>query len=113
MALPVSQMSVITRSGLPATTGATAMDTELVALPDWLGGVSVEVTEALGVSCSEPLGPDSPIAGSMVTVVAPETSQLSVVRSPWIMLVGLAVKELIVGFAAGAGGVLVPETGAE
>jgi hypothetical protein len=33
----------------------------------------------------------------MVIVVAPETFQLRVVRCPWLMLVGLASKELIVG----------------
>jgi hypothetical protein len=54
-----------------------------------------------GDSCSEPLEPTVPISGCTVIVVAPETSQLSVVRCPGLMLVGVVVKELIVGGTVG------------
>jgi len=62
------------------------------------------VTVAGGDSCSEPLGPTVPISGWMVRVVAPDTSQLSVVCCAGLMLNWLAVKELITGGAVGSCG---------
>ena len=53
---------------------------------------------AVGVMLVEPLADvDVNVPGVMATLVAPAAAQLSVLLVPAFMLVGLAVKELIVG----------------
>ena len=52
---------------------------------------------AAGATALEPVVPTLPIAWSMLTVVAPETFQLSVEVWPETMLPGFASKEFITG----------------
>ena len=59
---------------------------------------------AAGSTCSAPLGLTLPIAGCIVTVVAPETSQLKVADCPELIVSGVAVKELMTGWAASVDG---------
>jgi hypothetical protein len=51
-----------------------------------------------GLTLTEPLAEfDARLPGAMLSVVAPDVAQLSVLVPPWVMLFGLAVNELIVG----------------
>ena len=53
---------------------------------------------AVGLTLVEPLAElDVKLPGVMATLVAPLTAQLNVLLEPEAMLVGFAVKELIVG----------------
>jgi hypothetical protein len=53
---------------------------------------------AVGLTLVEPLADvEVKELGEMATVVAPDVAQFSVLVEPELMLVGLAVKELIVG----------------
>ena len=53
---------------------------------------------AVGLTLVEPLAAvDVNVPGVMAILVAPVVAQLSVLLEPEVMLVGLAVKELIVG----------------
>jgi hypothetical protein len=65
------------------------------------------VVVAVGLTLIEPLGKvDVNVPGVMAILVAPVVAQLSVLLEPEVMLVGLAVKELIVGLLGGLPGVL-------
>jgi hypothetical protein len=56
------------------------------------------VVVAVGLTLVEPLADvDVKVPGVMEMLVAPDVAQLSVLLVPELMLVGLAVKELIVG----------------
>ena len=56
---------------------------------------------AVGLTLVEPLADvDVNVPGVMAMLVAPVVAQLSVLLEPEVMLVGLAVKELIVGLLA-------------
>ena len=56
---------------------------------------------AVGLTLVEPLADvDVNVPGVMATLVAPVVAQLSVLLEPEVILVGLAVKELIVGLLA-------------
>jgi hypothetical protein len=56
------------------------------------------VVVAVGLTLVEPLADvEVKEPGEMATLVAPDVVQLSVLVEPELMLVGLAVKELIVG----------------
>jgi hypothetical protein len=56
------------------------------------------VVVAVGLTLLEPLADvEVKEPGEMATLVAPDVVQLSVLVEPELMLVGLAVKELIVG----------------
>jgi hypothetical protein len=56
------------------------------------------VVVAVGLTVVEPLAEvDVNVPGVMAILVAPVVTQLSVLLEPELMLVGLAVKELIVG----------------
>ena len=56
---------------------------------------------AVGLTSVEPLADvDVNVPGVMAMLVAPVVSQLSVLLEPEVILVGLAVKELIVGLLA-------------
>jgi len=58
------------------------------------------VVVAVGLMLMEPLADvDVKVPGLIATPVAPATSQLSVLLEPEFMLVGFAVKEVIVGAA--------------
>ena len=53
---------------------------------------------AVGLTLVEPLADvDVNVPGAMAMLVAPVVAQVSVLLEPEVMLVGLAVKELIVG----------------
>ena len=55
----------------------------------------------MGLTLVEPLADvDVNVPGVMATLVAPVVAQLSVLLEPEVILVGLAVKELIVGLLA-------------
>jgi len=55
----------------------------------------------VGLTLVDPLADvDVNVPGVIPILVAPVVAQLSVLLAPELMLVGLAVKELIVGFAA-------------
>jgi hypothetical protein len=59
------------------------------------------VVVAVGLTLVEPLADvDVNVPGVMAIVVAPLVVQLSVLLEPGLILVGLAVKELIVGLLA-------------
>jgi len=59
------------------------------------------VVVAVGLTLVEPLADvDVNVPGVMATLVAPVVAQLSVLLEPEVILVGLAVKELIVGLLA-------------
>ena len=59
---------------------------------------------AVGITEVEPLADaEVKLPGLMPMVVAPAVSQLSVLAVPELMLAGLAVKELIDGFAGVTG----------
>lgn len=56
---------------------------------------------AVGLTLVDPLAAvDVNVPGVMAILVAPVAAQLSVLPDPVVMLVGLAVKELMVGLAA-------------
>ena len=56
---------------------------------------------AVGLTFTEPLADvDVNVPGAMARLAAPAVVQLSVLLEPELMLVGLAVKELIVGLPA-------------
>ena len=58
---------------------------------------------AVGLTVVEPLADvEVKVPGVMAMLVAPVVVQLSVLLEPALMLVGLAVKELIVGWLGGA-----------
>jgi hypothetical protein len=69
----------------------------VVLLPAALVAVRVYTVVALGITALLPVKATLPIPWSMLTVLAPETLQLSVEDSPAEMLSGLASKELIAG----------------
>jgi hypothetical protein len=72
-----------------------------VAEPEALVAVSVYVVVAAGLTLVEPLARvDVNVPGVMAMLAAPVVTQLSVLLAPEVMLVGLAVKELIVGLLA-------------
>ncbi len=57
---------------------------------------------AVGLTFVEPLADvDVNVPGVMARLVAPVVAQLKVLLEPEVMLVGLAVKELMVGLLAG------------
>jgi len=59
------------------------------------------VVVAVGLTLVEPLADvDVNVPGVMAILVAPVVAQLSVLLEPEVMLVGSAVKELIVGLLA-------------
>ena len=69
-----------------------------VAEPAAFVAVSVYVVVADGLNDVEPVAEvDAKLPGVMVTLVAPEVAQLSVVLPPAAMLAGLAEKDVIVG----------------
>ncbi|MGA9670566.1 MAG: hypothetical protein WBQ94_15245, partial [Terracidiphilus sp.] len=84
----------------PATVTVTiAVD---VVDPAALVAVSVYVVVAVGLTVVEPLADvDVNVPGVMAMLVAPVVTQLSVLLEPELMLVGLAVNELIVGWLRG------------
>jgi flagellar biosynthesis protein FliR len=56
---------------------------------------------AVGLTLTEPLAAvEVKVPGAMAMLVAPVTDQLSVLLEPTVMLVGLAIKELMVGLLA-------------
>jgi len=76
-----------------------------VALPASLVAIRVYVVVAAGDTAMVPSRATSPIAWSMLTVVAPETLQLSVEEAPEEIVPGLAPKEPTTGALAAS-----PET---
>jgi hypothetical protein len=69
-----------------------------VAAPAALVAVSVYVVVAVGLMLIEPLADvDVNVPGVMAILVAPVAAQLNVLLAPELMLVGSAVKEVIVG----------------
>jgi hypothetical protein len=59
------------------------------------------VVVAVGLTLVEPLANvDVNVPGAMAILVAPVVAQLSVLLEPEVILVGLAVNELMVGFSA-------------
>jgi hypothetical protein len=59
------------------------------------------VVVAVGLTLVEPLGDvEVNVPGVMAILAAPVVAQLSVLLEPEAMLAGLAVKELMVGFAS-------------
>jgi hypothetical protein len=69
-----------------------------VAEPAAFVAVSVYVVVADGLKDVEPVAEvDAKLPGVMVTLVAPEVAQLSVVSVPEVMLAGLAEKDAMVG----------------
>jgi hypothetical protein len=59
------------------------------------------VVVAVGLTFTEPLADvEANVPGAMARLAAPAVVQLSVLLEPELMLVGLAVKELIVGLPA-------------
>jgi hypothetical protein len=61
------------------------------------------VVVAVGLTLVEPLAAvEVKVPGVMAIVVAPLVTQLRVLLEPDVMLVGLAVKELMVGLLGGA-----------
>jgi len=59
------------------------------------------VVVAVGLTLVEPLADvDVNVPGVIARLVAPVVAQLSVLLEPEVMLVGLAVKELIIGLLA-------------
>jgi len=59
------------------------------------------VADAVGLTLVEPLADaDVNVPGAMAILAAPIVAQLSVLLEPEVMLMGLAVKELIVGLLA-------------
>jgi hypothetical protein len=90
--------------GAPGT-GTTVTVVVAVLLPDPLVAVSVKIVVAAGVT--DVLVPVTvPTPWSMLRLVAPVTAQASMLLWPVVMLVGLAVKLVMVG--AVGGGVLSP-----
>ena len=80
---------------------ATVTFAAAVAGPEALVAVSVYVVVAVGLTVVEPLADVAvKVPGVMAIPVAPAVAQLSVLLEPEAMLAGLAVKELIVGFAS-------------
>jgi hypothetical protein len=60
------------------------------------------VVVAAGLTVVEPVADvDVKVPGVMAMVVAPVVTQLNVLLAPELMLVGFAVKEVMVGLAAG------------
>ena len=76
------------------------------AEPDVLLAVSVNVVVAEGDSDIVPFKATFPIPWFMLAVEAPEIFQLSVEEAPWVMLVGLAVKETMIGVEPTGAGTL-------
>jgi hypothetical protein len=69
-----------------------------VVEPVALVAVSVYVVVAAGLTLVEPLADvEVNVPGVMAIVAAPVVAQFSVLLAPELMLVGLAVKELMVG----------------
>jgi len=87
---------VVIANGPPdAVTVTFAVD---VVEPEALVAVSVYVVVAVGLMLVEPLADvDMNVPGAMARLVAPAAAQLSVLLVPEFMLVGFAVKEVIVG----------------
>ncbi|MGA3008897.1 MAG: hypothetical protein ABSD72_01420 [Terracidiphilus sp.] len=72
--------------------------TVAVVGPAALVAVSVYIVVTVGLTVVEPLADvDVNVPGVMAMLVAPLVVQLSVLLEPELILVGLAVKELIVG----------------
>jgi hypothetical protein len=78
--------------------------TDLVTVPAVLVAVRVKVVVEPGVATALPEEETYPPPGPMVTALAPETLQFSVVLLPALMLVGLAVKEMMDGGEDGSEG---------
>lgn len=74
-----------------------------VAEPEALVAVRVQVVVAVGVTAVEPLAEvEVKVPGVMAMLVAPVVTQLSVLLAPALMLVGSAVKDVMVGMGGGA-----------
>jgi hypothetical protein len=85
---------------VPVPVPATVTVAVAVAEPAAFLAVSVYVVVADGREDVEPVAEvDAKFPGVMVTLVAPEVAQLSVVLVPEMMLVGLAEKDAMVGAA--------------
>lgn len=70
--------------------------------PAELVAVRVYVVVAVGLTLVEPFADDEvKVPGVIARLVAPLVVQLSVLLEPELMVVGLAVKELMVGLAGG------------
>jgi hypothetical protein len=97
--VPPGHEVVISASGPPdAVTVTFAVE---VVEPAALVAVSVYVVVAVGLTLVEPLADaDVNVPGVMAILVAPVAAQLSMLLEPEVILVGLAVKELIVGLLA-------------
>ena len=94
--VPPGQLVVVIFSAPPVDVSVTIA--EAVTDPAALVAVRTYVVVVSGLTFTVPLAEvDARFPGAMLSVVAPEVVQLSVLIPPNEMLVGLAVNELIVG----------------
>ena len=94
--VPPGHEVVVIASGPPDA--ATVTFAVAVLEPDALVAVSVYVVVDAGLTLVEPLAcVDVNVPGIIAIELAPLVAQLSVLLEPALILVGLAVKELIVG----------------
>lgn len=94
--MPPGQVLVVIDSGPPLAILTVAV---AVTEPDALDAVRVYVVVDAGLTLVEPLADvEVKVPGVMVILVAPVVTQLNPLLEPELMLVGLAVNELMVGF---------------
>jgi hypothetical protein len=94
--VPPGQLVVVMESGPPVEVRVTLA--EAVTDPAALVAVKTYVVVVSGLTFTVPVAEvDARFPGAILSVVAPDVVQLSVLMPPSVMLVGIAVNELIVG----------------
>ena len=69
----------------------------VLTVPPGPVAVAVYAVELFGATTTEPFGGSAPILLSMATLSVFDDVQLSVVLSPWVMLGGVALNEIVGG----------------
>lgn len=94
--VPPGHELVVIASGPPGAINVTVA--VVVADPEVLVAVNVYVVVAVGLTLVEPVADvDVNVPGMIAMLAAPVVDQLNALLEPEVMLVGLAVKETMVG----------------